>query len=55
MEAGKPQFQHQCEHCLACLHNCPARAIDWKDKTQGKARYRNANVSLDELIEFNSR
>ncbi|MCL2058367.1 MAG: EFR1 family ferrodoxin [Oscillospiraceae bacterium] len=52
---GKPDFQHKCEHCLACLHNCPAAAIDWKNKTQGKERYRNANVSLDDLIAFNSR
>lgn len=55
MEASKPEFLHKCEHCLACLHNCPAHAIDWKDKTQGKERYRNARVSLDELIAFNSR
>ena len=55
IKAGKPDFQHKCEHCLACLHNCPAAAIDWKDKTQGKERYRNANISLDDLIAFNSR
>ena len=55
MEAHKPVFRHKCEHCLACLHNCPAAAIDWKNKTQGKERYRNANVSLDDLITFNNR
>jgi ferredoxin len=55
MEAGKPDFQHKCEHCLACLQNCPAHAIDWKNKTQGKQRYRNAKISLDDLIAFNSR
>ena len=54
MEAGKPNFQHKCEHCLACLQNCPTNAIDWKDKTQGKERYRNANVSLDALVGFNT-
>ncbi|MDR0293187.1 MAG: EFR1 family ferrodoxin [Oscillospiraceae bacterium] len=54
MSAGSPVFLHKCEHCLACLHHCPARAIDWKDKTQGKKRYRNAYVSLDELIAFNT-
>lgn len=55
MEAGKPDFQHKCEHCLACLHNCPTHAIDWKNKTQGKHRYRNSKVSLDDLIAFNNR
>ena len=53
MENSKPAFQHRCEHCLACLHNCPAHAIDWKQKTQGKERYRNAEVALEDLISFN--
>ena len=50
---GKPEFHHRCEHCLACLHNCPASAIDWKKRTQNKPRFRNAEVTLDELISFN--
>ena len=54
MKTGKPEFQHRCEHCLACLHHCPDQAINWKDKTQGKKRYRNNEISLDELIAFNS-
>ena len=54
MESGKPSFQHRCEHCLACIHSCPAHAIDWKEKTQGKDRYRNAGVSLNDLISFNN-
>lgn len=54
MEAGRPEFRHKCEHCLGCLQNCPAQAIDWKDQTQGKARYRNAGISLRELAAFNS-
>lgn len=53
MKAGNPDFLHKCEHCLACVHNCPSNAIDWKEKTQGKERYRNAEVSLDDLISFN--
>ncbi|MCL2254704.1 MAG: 4Fe-4S dicluster domain-containing protein [Lachnospiraceae bacterium] len=49
----KPHFKRNCEHCLACLHNCPAAAIDWKNKTQGKERYRNKKVSLNEIIMLN--
>lgn len=52
---GQPDFQHKCEHCLACLHHCPAQAIDWKHKTQGKPRFKNAGVSLGDLISFHSR
>lgn len=52
MRHGKPDFKHKCEHCLACIHACPEWAIDWKQKTQGKNRYRNAGITLDELIVF---
>lgn len=55
MTDGRPDFNHKCEHCLACLHNCPVSAIDWKDKTQGKERFRNTNISLEDLAAFNSR
>jgi len=54
MAECKPEFQHRCEHCLACIHSCPTHAIDWKQKTQGKERYRNVEVSLKELISFNN-
>ena len=50
IKSGRPDFLHHCEHCLACLHHCPAQAIDWKQKTQGKARYRNSGVALNDLI-----
>jgi len=52
MENSKPNFQHRCEHCLACLHSCPVSSIDWKKKTQGKERYRNAGIALNDLILF---
>ena len=54
MDSGRPLFNHTCENCLACLHSCPKCAIDWKNKTKGKARYRNPGISLDELISFNA-
>lgn len=53
MKAGKPSFLGKCEHCLACLHNCPSHAIDWKNKTQGKDRYRHFAVTLNDMISFN--
>jgi len=51
---GKPIFQGKCEHCLACLQNCPVCAIDWKNKTQGKDRYRHFAVTINDMIAFNS-
>ncbi|MCL2503387.1 MAG: EFR1 family ferrodoxin [Coriobacteriia bacterium] len=55
MEEGRPVFRHQCEHCLACVHNCPACAVDWKHKTEGKERFLNPGIALAELIAFNQR
>ncbi len=49
MKSERPSFLHRCEHCLGCLHNCPAEAIDWKHKTEGKKCYRHPEVSLDDL------
>ncbi len=52
---GKPVFHHRCEHCIACVHHCPAKALNWKGaKTEGKPRYRNANVSLADIIKLNN-
>ena len=53
MKEGKPAFQGKCEHCLACLQHCPNHAIDWKNKTQGKDRYRHFAVTLDDMVSFN--
>lgn len=52
MEHRRPTFEHGCEHCLACIHNCPANAIGWKQKTEGKGQYRNHQIKLDDLISF---
>lgn len=45
----KPEFKSLCEHCLACVHGCPNEAIQWKDTTNGKTRYRHPEVGLTEL------
>lgn len=47
-----PRFAHRCELCLACLHACPAAALDWKTGTVGKARYRNPHITPQELIDL---
>jgi ferredoxin len=53
IEGGKPAFHHHCEHCFACLQNCPLLALEWKEKTKGKKRFRKDGVSLDEIISLN--
>ncbi len=44
MENGRPNFHHQCECCQACIHHCPKRAINYKDKTQNRRRYTHPQV-----------
>ncbi len=49
---GRPIFSQSCELCMGCVNACPVAAIDWKNKTAGKNRYRHSQVSLKNLIEF---
>lgn len=44
MKDGKPQWQHHCEMCLACLQHCPKEAIEFGEKSVGRKRYVNPNV-----------
>jgi len=49
LENGKPAWLHHCEHCVACISWCPAKAIDYGSKTQNRRRYRNPRIKADEL------
>lgn len=35
----KPVWGSQCSHCMACIGNCPVRAIEYGAITQGKEPY----------------
>ncbi len=35
-----PHWDNHCTHCMACISECPVRAIEYGKKTKGKARYR---------------
>ena len=45
-------FSDRCEVCYACVHNCPQNAIHLKKETSS-ARFRNEQVSLQDIIEAN--
>lgn len=49
----KAKIGDKCVECLACTHNCPQNAIRVRGE-KSRARYRNDNVSLQEIIEANS-
>ena len=49
LEEGKPVWQHRCEVCCACIHTCPAGAIQAGPRTAARQRYRNPSIPIAEL------
>jgi ferredoxin len=49
---GKPEYQNNCEFCLACIHLCPKNAIHLKNEKSGK-RFINHHIKLSEIINAN--
>lgn len=50
LESGKPEWLRRCEHCVGCISWCPARAIEYGNKTYSRNRYYNPRIKADELI-----
>ena len=56
---GKGVPEGDCENCLACVHNCPQKAISIiptppePEEPNRNLRYRNPNVKLGDLIKSN--
>ena len=46
MSAKKPVWKGQCTTCFACLHRCPAAAIQFGRETEGKARYTHPDTTV---------
>lgn len=46
----KPSWGMECTQCLACLHLCPVKAIQFGKGTERKGRYINPNVKISEMI-----
>lgn len=36
---GRPEWENNCTHCMACIAGCPREAIEYGKKTRGKPRY----------------
>ncbi len=51
---GRPVWQHHCELCCGCIHACPVQAIQAGPGTEKRLRYRNPDITVDEL-KFQSR
>ena len=49
MVEEKPEWQHHCELCMACLNLCPAHAIQWGPKTKARGRYRHPDLKMEDM------
>ncbi|MFX1356831.1 MAG: EFR1 family ferrodoxin [Promethearchaeota archaeon] len=47
---GKPQWQHRCVQCLACIHYCPEGSIQYGDKTIERGRYHHPKITIKDMI-----
>ena len=48
---GRPVWHDHCQQCLACLHWCPKKAIQYRRYTLGKTRYTNPAITFKDMIE----
>ena len=47
---GKPQWQHECQQCLACINYCPEKSIQYGEKTLKRERYHHPEITVQDLI-----
>lgn len=45
----KPRWGKLCTQCMACIHYCPAKAIQYGKGTEKKGRYTNPNIRIEEM------
>jgi ferredoxin len=50
IEASKPKWKGNCEHCLACIQWCPKEAIEYSTRSVGRKRYQHPDVKANELF-----
>lgn len=50
MTDNRPEWQGNCEHCLACIQWCPKEAIQYSTQTIGRKRYHHPEMVLKELF-----
>lgn len=44
LQEGKPVWSNTCVQCVACIHRCPVRAIEYGKETLKKGRYHHPQV-----------
>jgi flavodoxin/Pyruvate/2-oxoacid:ferredoxin oxidoreductase delta subunit len=46
----KPTWQGHCAACLKCINCCPKQAIQYDNQTEGRIRYFNPKVKINEFL-----
>lgn len=46
---GKPKWGKECAQCLGCINLCPVKAIQYGKGTESKGRYKNPNITINEM------
>ncbi|GAH22240.1 unnamed protein product [marine sediment metagenome] len=47
---GLPQWQHKCQQCLACIHFCPEKAIQFGTKSLETRRYHHPEITVQDIM-----
>jgi ferredoxin len=50
LEDGRPVWGDDCEMCHACIQWCPAEAVQHGQTTEDKPRYRNPEVTVQDML-----
>lgn len=46
-----PVWLDKCQQCLACIHWCPQKAIEYGRSTEKRTRYTNPSVKIKDIID----
>ncbi|UCC19935.1 MAG: EFR1 family ferrodoxin [Promethearchaeota archaeon] len=46
---NSPQWQHQCQLCLACINYCPEKSIQFGKKTIDTQRYHHPDITIEDI------
>ncbi len=53
IDSKRPSFNHQCVHCLACMHWCPSKAIQYGRTSKKRKRYHHPDITLKDMTVSN--
>lgn len=51
----KPQWQHRCQQCFACVHFCPEQSIQVSPESEHRRRYHHPDITLKDMMKQRER